>query len=125
MPLIVKPASIIKARLGIQPGGKVQSFFTDTCAKAMDKYVPMDTGSLAETVVINGQINRSNVTANTITYNQEYAKVVYYGIRNGKPINLHTDKHSKASHYWDKVMWSAEGQDIVRQVQNYINRGGK
>lgn len=126
MPVNMKPTSVIKARLGIDPNGKVQAFFTDACAKAMDRYVPFDTGTLAETVVLqNGDINRVNVTTDTITYDQNYAKVVYYGIRNGKEITIHTDKHSYATKYWDKAMWTAKGQDIVKQVQDYINRGGK
>lgn len=126
MSVELKPVSEIKARLGIETGGRVHAFFTNTCAKAMDKYVPYDKGNLAETVVLkSGEVNRANVTVDTITYNQEYAKVVYYGIRNGKSINIHTDKHSKATKYWDKVMWTAEGKDIVKQVQDYINRGGR
>lgn len=126
MPVDFKPVSEIKARLGIETGGRVHAFLTDTCAKAMDKYVPYDKGNLAETVVLkSGEINRNNVTVDTITYNQEYAKVVYYGIRNGKAITIHKDMHSKATKYWDKEMWTAQGRDIVKQVQDYINRGGK
>lgn len=25
--------------------------------------------------------------------------------------------------YWDKKMWTAEGEDVVREVQEYVNRG--
>ena len=42
----MKPISQIKANLGINPGGRVQRFFTDTCYKHMDKYVPKDIGNL-------------------------------------------------------------------------------
>ena len=89
----------------------------------MDKYVPFDTGALAETVLINGQPTK-NVLDDKIIYEQEYAKVVYYGIRNGKEINIHTDKHAFATTYWDKVMWTAEGKDIVKSVQEFVDRGG-
>ena len=124
MPVDMKPASVIKARLGIEPNGRVHKFFTNECAKEMDPFVPFDNGDLAETVIQGGQPT-SNVTTNTITYDQEYAKVVYYGIRKGKSINIHTDKHSKATTYWDKHMWTAKGIDIVNRVQEYVNRGGK
>lgn len=124
MPVTVKPTSVIKARLGIEPNGRVQKFFTNECAKAMDRFVPFDNGDLAATVIQNGEPT-SNVTANTITYEQNYAKIVYYGVREGKPIIIHTEKHADATTYWDKQMWSAKGQDIVKRVQNYINRGGK
>ena len=111
MPVHIEPTSVIKARLGIEPNGRVQKFFTNECAKAMDRFVPFDNGDLAGTVIQNGQPT-ANVTANTITYDQEYAKVVYYGIRKGKPIRIHTDKHADATTYWDKRMWSAKGQSI-------------
>lgn len=124
MPVKMKPTSVIKARLGIQNGGSVHAFFTATCAKAMDKYVPFDEGTLAETVIFEGQPTK-NVTVDTITYETNYAKIVYYGVRNGKKLNYHKDKHELAGRYWDKRMWSAEKDDIVKQVQDYINRGGK
>ena len=77
-----------------------------------------------KTVIINGEPT-ANVTANSITYDMPYAKTVYYGIRQGKPITIHTNKHAQATTYWDKHMWTAQGQEIVKRVQNYVNRGGK
>lgn len=123
MPVKLKPTSVIKARLGIEPNGRVQKFFTNTCAKHMDKYVPMREGTLAETVIIDGEPTR-NVTADTITYTQNYARYVYNGIsKSGKPLNYSTDKHHLATHHWDKVMVSAEMPVVVKEVQEYI--GGK
>ena len=40
MPLLMKPNSVIEARLGINNGGKVHAFFTSTCAKAMVQICP-------------------------------------------------------------------------------------
>lgn len=125
MELKMKPASVIKARLGIQHGGSAHKFFTAECARQMDRYVPFDKGNLAKTVIENGQVT-SNVTATTITYDQQYAKVVYYGIRKGKEITIHTDKHPNATTYWDRHMWSAKKADITKAVQDYVNtHGGK
>lgn len=124
MPVKMKPASVIQARLGIQNGGPVHAFFTAECARQMNRFVPFDTGTLAETVIENGEPT-TNVTVDTITYAQKYASVVYYGIRNGKNITIHTDKHADATTYWDKHMWTAKGKDITKAVQNYTNRGGK
>lgn len=124
MPVKMKPASVIQARLGIQNGGPVHAFFTAECARQMDRFVPFDTGTLAETVIENGKPT-TNVTVDTITYAQKYASVVYYGKRNGKNITIHTDKHADATTYWDKHMWTAKGKDITKAVQNYFNRGGK
>ena len=124
MPVKMQPVSVIKAHLGIEPNGRVQKFFTNECAKEMDPFLPFDNGDLAETVIRGGQPT-GNVTANAITYEQPYAKVVYYGIRNGKQINIHKDKHASATTYWDRHMWTAKGQDIVKRVQKYIDNGGK
>lgn len=125
MPIKIKPTSQIKARLGIEPNGRIQKFFTNECAKAMDKYVPFDTGTLAGTVIRDGTPTR-NVSANTITYSQKYAKYVYYGIsKSGKPLHYQTDKHEKAGSYWDRRMVSADMPKVVKSVQNEINRGGK
>ncbi len=99
----------------------MQAFFTQTCAIHMDKYVPFDTGVLAQTVVKNGKTT-DNVTTSTITYDQEYAEVVYNGMRNGKIIHYNTDKHEYAGPYWDKRMVSAEADDVVKEVQDYVNR---
>ena len=72
MPVSIKPTSQIKAKLGIEPNGRVQKFFTNTCYKHMDKYVPMDEGNL-RTIV--------NIEPNYITYESPYAKYQYYGVR--------------------------------------------
>lgn len=125
MKVEMKPANVIKARLGIQPNGPAHAFFTAECALQMDPYVPFDTGALKNTVVLDGKVTE-NVTTNTITYNQKYASVVYYGIRKGKPITIKTGKHKLATTYWDKVMWSAKERDIVDAVQKYVDtHGGK
>ena len=120
----LKPASEIKANLGIEPGGRVHKFFTAECARQMDPFVPFDKGFLAGTVISNG-VATKNVKDTTITYAQKYASVVYYGKRNGKKITIHTNKHAKATTYWDKQMWSAKGEEIIASVQDYVNRGGK
>ena len=127
MKVELKPTSVIVANLGLAPNGPVQKWFTNTCALHIDKYVPFDTGALAETSVLeSGEINKENVYENAIVYNQEYARYVYYGIsRSGKPMNYQTDKHRLAGPYWDKRMWSAEKKQVVKEVQNYFDKRGK
>lgn len=119
----LKPVSVIEARLGLQPNGRVQKFFTQTCAIHMDKYVPMDTGALAETTIIENQPT-GNVLDDKIIYSTPYAHYVWNGVsRKGLPLNYQTDKHSKATDHWEKKMWSAEGKEIIKEVQNYIRSG--
>lgn len=137
---MLKPISEIKANLGLEPNGRVQKFFTDTCAKHMDKYVPYGDTGLLRNYVIQGT---------NIVYNQPYAHYMYKGdamgpnipIKEGKTIvgwfspkgkkKHYTGKklkynqtagHEYAGPYWDKRMKSAEMNDIVKEVQEKINR---
>ena len=114
MPVKLKPTSQIKARLGIQPNGRVQKFFTNTCYKHMDKYVPMREGNL-RTVV--------DIQSDSITYESPYAQYQYKGMREdgSRPVKNYTTPGTGS--YWDKRMVSAEMQDVVKEVQDYI--GGK
>ena len=108
--VVMKPTSVIEANLGIETGGRVHKFFTNECYKAMDKYVPMDTGDLRSVVSM-------SLDGRYITYEMPYATYQYYGSQNGKKWNYTTPGTGP---YWDKVMWTAEGQDIVKRVQKYM-----
>lgn len=114
MPVKMQPISVIKANLGIEPNGKVQAYFTERCYTHMDKYVPKDIGALGETVTID---------SNSITYEQPYAYAQYVGEVNGGLVTNYTTPGTGP--YWDKRMVSAEMQDIVKEVQDFIDRGGK
>lgn len=115
MPVKLKPASVIKANLGLEPNGKVQKFFTNTCYKKMDKYVPRDNGDLRTNV---------DVQSDKIIYESPYASYQYYGKRaDGSRVvkNYTTPGTGK---YWDKRMASAEMDVVVKEVQDYFDRGG-
>ena len=114
MPVKMQPTSVIKANLGIEPNGRVQKFFTNTCYRYMDKYVPKDTGALRETVTID---------SNSITYEQPYAHAQYIGEVNGGQVVNYTTPGTGP--YWDERMKSADMQNVVAEVQNFVNKGGK
>ena len=65
-------------------GGNVQAFFTDTCIKHMDKYVPKDTGILRE--------NKTK-TKNSVTYESPYAHAQYVGRTKGPVRNYTTPRN--------------------------------
>lgn len=111
MPVDIKPVSQIKARLGIEPNGRVQKFFTQTCRTHMDKYIPMDEGNLR--TIVDEELS-------WITYESPYAHAQYVGYTKG-PVRNYTTPGTGP--YWDKRMKSAEMQDVVKEVQDYI--GGK
>ena len=110
MPVKMQPTSVIKANLGIDPNGRVQKFFTNTCYRHMDKYVPQDSGDL-RTIV--------DIQSNTITYEMPYAHAQYVGFTKG-PVQNYTTPGTGP--YWDRRMVSAEMQDVVKEVQDYIGR---
>ena len=31
-------------------------------------------------------------------------------------------QHHGTGPYWDKKMWTAEGQQVIKEVQDYVNR---
>lgn len=108
--MALNPISTIKANLGIEPNGPVQKFFTNTCYRYMDKYVPKDNGILRTDVTIK---------SDSITYEQPYAHAQYVGYTKGLVKNYTT---AGTGPYWDRRMVSAEINDVVREVQDYIRR---
>ena len=114
MPVKLKPTSEIKAHLGLEPNGRVQKFFTNTCYKHMDKYVPQDNGDL-RTIV--------DIQPDSITYESNYAEYQYYGVRKDGTHVVKNYTTPGTGTYWDKRMVSAEIEDVVKEVQDYI--GGK
>lgn len=146
MPVKMKPTSQIMARLGIEPNGKVVQFLTKRCAEHMDKYVPLDEGDLA--------YDNREIQTNKIIYHSPYAHYMYIGQVMGPNIPIKEDGmvigwfspkgqkkhytgssidysksvargHKYAGPYWDKRMWSAEKDEVIKEVQNFVNRGGK
>ena len=92
--MIMKPISEIKMRLGIDPRGPVQAFFTDTCAKHMDQYVPYEEGMLRENV---------QKTYDSIVYESPYAHYQYIG-------KLYVMDNGKGAYYNpDYGFWSKKG----------------
>ena len=113
MPVNMKATSKIVARLGLEPDGKVQKFFTNTCRKHMDKYVPMDEGNLR--TIIDEQ-------PSWITYEMPYARYQYYGVRSDGTHQVVNYSTPNTGPYWDKRMVSAEMRDVEKEVQDYVRR---
>lgn len=125
MPVVINSLDKIKKRLKINDNGPAQAFMTDTCAKHMDRFVPKRDKTLRDTVVKNGKIVRQNVTVNQIIYDQEYASYQYFGKRkDGSRVIKHWTTPGTGKK-WDKKMLSVDKDKIVREVQKFIDRGGK
>ena len=83
---MLKPVSEIKANLGLESNGRVQKFFTDTCANHMDKYIPADTYNLRQSV-------RKEI--DKITYQSPYAHAQYVGVVNGSEVKNYTTPRNR------------------------------
>ena len=112
MAIKMQPTSVIKAHLGIEPNGRVQKFFTTTCYKHMDKYVPKRQGELRTIVILN---------SDNISYEQPYASYQYYGAREDGSHQVSNYTTPGTGPYWDKRMVSAEMRDVVEEVQAYAD----
>ena len=134
----MKPTSEIKARLGIDPNGRVQKFFTHTCRIHIDKYVPYSDGNLAETVredtkhirylspyahyMYEGKVMGPNVPIKRKGTDEIVAwyspiKPKYY---TGAEIKYNKSMHPLAGPRWDKRMWSAEKEKVLKEVEEFI-----
>ena len=130
----MQPVSVIEARLGLEPNGRVRRAFAEICKAHMDKYVPKRNGILRGSArIINGQ---------DILYNTSYAHYIYTGKKyvmdNGKssyysPTYGFWSKPGVAKHdsgeplhyrdgtsYWDRAMWSAEKEECLQELNNFI-----
>lgn len=141
----MKPASVIKARLGIQRNGPAHAFFTQTCYRYMSPFVPGGT---------NSHLNQ-NVAfeTNSITYESPSAQYLYHGklmvdpitgkgafyspsygfwsrpkkygiakIQTNKDLQYHTPGTGA---HWDKLMWTSKKKEVIKEVQAYVDRGCK
>lgn len=133
---MLEPVSKIKANLGFGVNGEIQKYFTNECARKMDKYIPYDNKILRQSRVVGDDY---------IDYRTPYAHYQYVGelyvdpktgkgafyteergflsrkdvtkVPSGRPLNYHT---LGTGNYWDKRMWSAEGKEIIKDVEKHM-----
>lgn len=113
MAVNMKPNGVIIANLGIEPNGRVHKFFTNACYRYMDKYVPMREGNLRINV---------DVQDKYIIYESPYASYQYYGMRQDGSHKVKNYTTPGTGPYWDKRMWSADKDKVIKEVQDYIRR---
>ena len=105
-------------------------------------YVPFDTGTLSQNVEVN---------ANHVMFKQPYAHYMYEGIvygpnipiiqdgrvvgyfsrpgikksPTGEWLSYDTSHHARATHHWDQVMLSEQGDSFQKQVGKILERMAK
>ena len=136
----IDPVYVIEGKLGIDPDGPAQAFFTETCSNHMDKYEPYRNGGLH---------NSKYFTIDEIHYTAPYSHYMYEGVVwgpnipikdkngnivrwiSGKPkyqtmrkIEYKTEMNSLATSHWAEEMWSAEKGDIYHELADYFKKRG-
>lgn len=114
---------------GLDENGSVQAKLLSDFDKFMDPYIPMDSGTLKNT--------KTHPNKHSIKYTSPYAHYMYKGKvatgpsrpkgvkRTISNIPLKYQGAPKRGVEWDKRMWNDRKNDILRDLQNVIKRGGK
>lgn len=111
--LQMDPTQKILLKRYLNKNGKAQAFFTKTCEKHMNKYVPFLTGNLKD--------GECSIKKTKIIYAAPYARKQFY-TNQGKG-NNGTSFGGLRGKRWDKRMMSSEGNTIVKEVANFV--GGR
>lgn len=92
---------------------KMWKFAASEWRRLIEPYVPMQTGTLKDTVDVNSSSGQGE-----IVYKVPYAHYQYEG-----NFNHRKDLHPKASRQWDKAALPTEQPKLIRSLQNYIASG--
>lgn len=118
MSVNIKPDDEIIASLGLEQYGPANKYFAERCRERMNaRYVPEDTKTLIDTSYIDDECS--------IHYIQPYAGYQYYGQRKDGTHKIVNHTKAGTGPYWDNLMVSAEGDELLQDMQDYIDKRGK
>lgn len=118
MSVNLKKDSEIIADLGLEPNGPAHYYFATRCRARMNaRYVPEDSGTLHDTALVDS-------TDCSIIYYQPYASYQYYGIRKDGTHEIKNHSKPGTGPYWDRLMVSAEGQELLQDMNDYFKGKG-
>ena len=139
-----KVSDILK-RHGLQDGGPVQKYFTSRILAYVDPYVPMQTGMLKNNVSI-------GINGDCIIYNKPYSKYHWFGLKMVDPkYEIGAFHNDLTGRFWSRPgipkkltnepmeykngplrgpkwvnrMWADKSDDIMGEMQAYVDRGAK
>lgn len=113
----IHPERLKKLARRIARDEGVGAFMSTEAARGMDPYVPYRDGTLSASADTSRPFH--------VVYGgaaSSYASIVYDGVRDGKPITIHKDKHPKATKQWDKAWWRDHKGAFCKSVAAYIER---
>lgn len=128
--MVLPPVSTIKADMGLDNNGLVHNFFTQRCWVKMGYFTPGGQ---------NGELHKNvSLKKDEIAYNSPYAHYMYMGelyvdpetgssyarkgttkVPTGKALNYHIPNTGA---FWDKKMWNSKSEEIVKEVQQFLDR---
>ena len=100
----------IISKFGLNNNGKSNLYMSNRCFIRMQKYVPRLNNILS---------THTTVKPGSVTYEEKYAHAQYVGYTKGKVVHYTTPGTGT---YWDRKMWSAEGNLLTKEVGNYIKK---
>jgi hypothetical protein len=116
-------------RLGLEKDGPGQEHLRDTFDRFMDPYIPLGSGPLKNT--------KTYPSKHSIKYTSPYAHYHYIGkkaIGASKPkgvkrtisgMDMKYTGAPKRGPKWDKRMYSDRKNDVLRDLENFLKKGGK
>lgn len=134
----INSVPIVTKFANMQNDSDLMLLINDAFAKELNPYVPMQTGTLSQSVII---------TPEYVEYTQPYAHYQYTGIvygpnypimeggvitgwfsppgkgskhPTGALINYSQDFHPLATHHWDKAMMRDRGKEFTKEVEKLI-----
>jgi len=113
MKVIMNNIDTILKKRRLNKGGPAQIFFTKECAKAMNNFIPLQTGRLKDMSI--------EIGVDFVAYTTPYARKQFYAnAGNGKGgMNVGGQRGKR----WDKRMWISKGSSIVKKTADYV--GGR
>lgn len=129
---------------GFAPDGAVQKFHTQNVLKRIKKYMPFTTGAMYAMTVAQTDINRPEIVINA-----PQAQYLYRGkkmidpkinasgfltpegwrsrrgsvkVLTGENLKYNRSKNAAAGPLWDRALVAAEGEILVSELQQYIDR---
>lgn len=129
---------------GFDHNGDVQKFHTLNVLRRIKRYMPFVSGATYKITVVQTDVNKPEIVTKT-----PYAQYIYRGkkmidpkigasgfltpegwrsrrgsvkVLTGEDLNFNRSKNVSAGPYWDRALVAAEGDSLVSDLQNYINR---
>lgn len=84
-------------------------FMAETCARYMNKFIPMDTGMLSQNFI---------TKPFKVIYNSPYAHRVFFG----EHFNFSKEQHPLATARWDIACGRADGNRIAKEINSFMRR---